>query len=178
MESDTQVVRAAVLLDELLARVQVSSSSEQASSSGGRGTWTRQPQRPVVVAQVKGSEAAESLSYTCGSRVQAVPTKQASSPLCRLGGWVGARGSACHCRHMPRRFPVATAAQRLASLASLFGAVSCSRRLHTQGRLVANGCRHRVWGPRDSTLTKTLGNPSKNINRHLRRSTRSVWRTW
>ena len=88
LESDTQVVRAAVLLDDLLARSQAppepaapwaGGGTGSRSSSGSRAGQLSQPTlRPVVVAQVKGSEAAESLRYACGGRVHVVPTKQAS----------------------------------------------------------------------------------------------------
>lgn len=78
-ESDYQVVRAAVLLDELLLarqREQARQHDGWAPAAAGRASAAR---RPTVVAQVKSNEAAGTLAFACGARVHAIPTKRVNA---------------------------------------------------------------------------------------------------
>lgn len=64
--SDSQVIRTAILVDEVLA--------QQAAAAQARGAAGSAP--PVVVAQVRSTGAQATARFACGGRVHTVPTKQ------------------------------------------------------------------------------------------------------
>ncbi|KAI3425193.1 hypothetical protein D9Q98_008962 [Chlorella vulgaris] len=85
LESDDQVVRAAILVDEILLARQQQQQQQQGQQQGQQG-WQgagaavgQAGKRPTMVAQVKGREALATLQFACGDRVHAIPTKSANA---------------------------------------------------------------------------------------------------